>query len=303
MYVTLEPCTHWGQNPPCVDLIIKAGIRKVVYAIPDPNPLVKKRDAKKILEEKGIEVFSGLLAREAEKLNEVYLKNIIHKRPFVTLKAAATLDGKIALESGKSKYLTSQRALADVHLLRSKVDAVLVGINTVLHDDPKLNIRHRKKQNQSRELQKVILDTNLKIPLNARLFENNIQKPIIITSKESLKKKKYQGISKVAEIVTVSEKNKQLDWEEVLKILFARYNVYHLLIEGGQAVFTSALEEKIVDKIVLYYAPKIMLGKNSLSIFAGKDPKALESITNLSDLKIKKLGLDFRVSGYPNKGE
>ncbi len=319
LYITLEPCTHFGKTPPCVDKIKACGIKRVFYAINDPNPLVKKNIALSILEQAGIQVFYGIYGKKARRVNEVFIKNQIQKKPFVALKAGMSLDGKIALANGESKYITGQKSLKRVHQLRREYDAVLVGVNTVLQDDPELNIRFEpdyslqvkrvlKKYNLDEKENvdllinqpkkahyKIILDANLKTPPEAKIF--NTDKVIIFTSLAEVNSEKLKALNKNAQIFYVNTTKYGLNWLEIFAKLF-ELGIMSVLIEGGQHVFTSAIEAKIVDKVYFFYAPKLILGEGSISVFGGENISKLDQAISLTNMKIQKLGVDFLVVGY-----
>ena len=296
LYVTLEPCTHHGKTPPCVNAIIAAGIKKVIYAMDDPNPLVKNNPARKILEEHNIEVISGLLEQEAKILNEVFIKNQTQKKPFVTLKVAETLDGKIALPDGRSKYITSAKSLKLVHKLRAENDAILIGINTVLVDDPSLDIRFGiKPKKKSRYV--VVLDSQLRTPLTSKFFQKN-QQVIIVTSEKNKDSKKYASLKeKAIGFITMPEEG-NLDLTQIVTTLYRDFGITSILIEGGKKVFTDAVTKGVVDKAYFFIAPKLILGEDSISAFGGKSVANLEEAILLKKTKVKYLNPDILITGY-----
>ncbi|MFA5879043.1 MAG: bifunctional diaminohydroxyphosphoribosylaminopyrimidine deaminase/5-amino-6-(5-phosphoribosylamino)uracil reductase RibD [Candidatus Margulisiibacteriota bacterium] len=296
LYVNLEPCTHYGKTPPCVNAIIKAGISKVIYAMEDPNVLVRKIPALKVLTDHNIDVAFGLLEKEALILNEVFVKNQKYQKPFVTLKVAQTLDGKIALPNGESKYITSSKSLKLVHQLRNNHDAILIGINTVLLDDPSLDIRFNIKQNKETRFI-IVLDPNLKMPLNAKLFNNKNHQVIIATHKKNINTEKYFTLSKKTKLLTLDNDN-DFDLNLILTTLYQKFGITSLLIEGGKKVFTSAISNKIVDKAYFFIAPKMILGEDSIFPFGGKSVADLDHALILKDLKVKYLNPDVLITGY-----
>jgi diaminohydroxyphosphoribosylaminopyrimidine deaminase / 5-amino-6-(5-phosphoribosylamino)uracil reductase len=298
LYVNLEPCTHWGNNPPCTDLIIKAGIKEVVYAIKDPNPDVKRNPAKKILTNAGIKVRDGLLEDDALLLNEIFFKNKILNKTFVTAKIAMSLDGKIALGNGQSKYLTSKKALRQVHMMRKESDAIVVGIGTILADNPSLNLRFGLDK-KFRNPIKIILDSNGRTPENAKVFnENTDTKIIIVTKKETIKNRKLDWAKDKAEIWEVpTDTTGSLSWKKILEKTF-KNGIGSIFIEGGQKVYTSALEAGIIDKLHTFIAPKILAGEKSLSPFSGQGIISLDKAYTLKEMKIKKVDPDILITGY-----
>lgn len=295
LYVTLEPCTHWGKTPPCTDLIIRSGIKKVVWAVDDPNPQVKKNPAEKILKKAGIQIQKNVLPDLAIKINEIFFKNQTQNKPFVILKAGISLDGKIADKEGNPQYLTSEASLKKVHKLRRTVSAILVGINTVLKDNPHLNIRYNLKTKGYQDPIKVILDSKLNLPLDCNILKNKSAQTIIFTEKSMAKTPKFKALQKKGAILFTIEKDKKgyLDWETILKTLYQE-GVTSLLIEGGQKVFTSAIQKGIVDKVILFIAPKV-LGEKELSLFT---KKIQFQKTKLKNITTKRVGEDRMIEGY-----
>lgn len=288
MYVNLEPCNHYGRTPPCTDAIIKAGIKKVVFGMNDPNPNVRGGGEEE-LRKNGIEVKKGVLENEAKKLNEVFIKYTKTKMPFVVLKIAMSMDGKIATKTGDSKWITSEKTRKYVHKLRSKYDAILVGINTILKDNPLLTTRINGKKNPI----KIILDSKLRIPISANVIDSNL---IMATSKKYNVKKKRILESKGAKII-VCGKNTIL-----LKILLrklGKLGITSVLVEGGSEIHGSFFDEKLVDKIILFYAPKIIGGKEAKIAIGGKGIENMNSAIRIKDLKMKKIDEDFVFEGYP----
>ena len=293
LYVNLEPCCHYGNNPPCTDNIIRAGIKKVISAMPDPNPLVKGKGLK-ILKDAGVKVEVCLLEEEAKKLNEFFIKYITTRIPFVILKVATTLDGKIATKTGDSRWISSLESRHYTHNLRNHVDAILVGINTVLRDDPLLTVRHAKKIKNPIRL---VLDAKCRIPLSAKLL-NTKEAPVIIVTSRSAKKSKLVSLEKRgAEVLMVKAKNGKIDLKALLKILGKR-NITSLLIEGGSAVFTSALEAKIVDKIVAFVAPKLSGGREAKTWFEGNGIANMKKSLQFKNVSYRMIGKDMLVEGY-----
>ncbi len=289
LYVNLEPCVHFGKTPPCTDLIITAGIKKVIIAHKDPNPLVNGKGIR-ILREKGIEVKTGVLASEAKFLNEVYLKFKKENLPFVTLKIAQTLDGKIATLKGDSKWITSQKAREYNKKMRANFQAILVGINTILKDNPYLEAKGKYSPI------KIVLDSYLRIPLNANIFKKG--KVLIFCSKKNYDKDKFRLLKNKCEIILVKEKEGKLNLNQILKILAER-GIISIMVEGGSKIFTSFLEEGLADKLLIYIAPKIFGGRGLLS-FEGKDIQRIKNAKVLKYVRFKRVGEDFLITGYLN---
>lgn len=240
LYVNLEPCCHYGATPPCTKAIINAGIKEVHIATIDPSPWVNGKGIEE-LKSAGIKVIVGEHEEEAKELNAPYFKWVKTGLPFVMLKAAITLDGKIAHQDGKSKWITNIEARKYVHKLRAQVDAVIVGINTIIKDDPELTVRLVKGKNPKR----IILDSKLRIPQNAKVLGDGC----IIASTISRKINK-------AEVWEIKSNNNRVDIVELLK-LAAKNNIQSVLIEGGGEVFTEFISKRLVDKFYIFIAPKI----------------------------------------------
>ncbi|WP_078410380.1 bifunctional diaminohydroxyphosphoribosylaminopyrimidine deaminase/5-amino-6-(5-phosphoribosylamino)uracil reductase RibD [Priestia abyssalis] len=292
IYVTLEPCSHHGRTGPCAVAIREAGLKKVVIATLDPNPVVSGNGVK-ILEDAGIEVIIGVRQEESRQMNEVFNKFIVQKKPFVTLKAGITLDGKIATHSSDSKWITSEESRLDVHQLRNENMAILVGVNTVVKDDPELTARIPNGRNPIR----VILDSNLKIPLSSKVVVDKQAKTWIFTSQNvDLDKEKTLLANGIKVIRTSGLKN--VDVNDVVEILGENL-ISSLLLEGGGTISASFLENHLIDKAVLYFAPKLIGGKDAPTFLEGVGISKMRDAIELSDTEIIKIGKDFKFIGYP----
>lgn len=249
LYVTLEPCCHWGKTPPCTDAILRAGISRVVVATLDPNPRVAGR-GKAILEENGVEVEVGVLADEARRLNRAYFKYHEEGLPLVTLKWAQTLDGRIATSAGDARWISSEPALRFAHRLRAHHDAVLVGIGTVLRDDPELTVRLVRGRNPKR----VVLDSRLRLPLDAKLLSS--PDGLIVAHSQGAEPEKAEALrARGAEVIPCGEE--RVDLRRLLLELHRR-SVQSVLVEGGREVLTGFLREGLWDRVVVIIAPKLM---------------------------------------------
>ncbi len=288
LFVTLEPCSHFGRTPPCVDVIERTGIRRVWVAVEDPNPLVRGKGIR-YLRERGIEVDVGLCRSEAAELNASFFHFIVHRRPYVTLKLAMTLDGKIATRTGDSKWITGPRARRLVHRLRYGADAILVGIGTVLRDDPSLDVRW-SRQNR---ITKVVLDTGLRCSPKARLFDSGDS--VVLFHRSDLPESSSRRFQDRAEIVAVPRKDTGLAWPEILDEL-GRRSVVDLLVEGGARVATSLLSEGLVNRVALFYGP-MLVGADGLSGIGGLGTARLSDSLRLRDLRVRRMGEDMFVTG------
>lgn len=253
LYVNLEPCCHYGKTPPCTDAIVNAGIKRVVVGMVDPNPLVNQKGIE-ILKRHGLEILTPIEEEACRQLNRVFIKYITTGLPYVTLKIAQSLDGRIATRTGHSRWITSYKARVEAHRIRSQSDAVIVGIGTVLADNPQLTVRHVKGRNPVR----LVLDSHLEIPLNCQLLtDENVHKTVIVTTVPD--SEKVSQIKKMGAQVWHIEQDYdgRISLSGLMhKIAAARMSA--VMVEGGAQVFTSFLKEKIVDHIIVALAPKIL---------------------------------------------
>lgn len=301
LYVTLEPCCHLKKRtPPCTGAIIDAGIKKVVIAMKDPNPKVSGKGIEE-LQRHGIQVIDGILREEAMRLNEAYMKYITTRTPFVTLKVAMTLDGKIATPEGQSKWITGELARKIVHRMRSESDAVLTAIGTVLADNPQFTVRlgERAKSGQQnvKNPLRVIIDPDLETPLDYNVCCIPPRTLIVTRSQKS-----EAGNRKVKGLIERGVEMMEYDGDRVdlacLMSTLGERQVMSVLIEGGSSLNAAALRDGIVDKIVFFIAPKIIGGKDSIPAIGGKEFQRLEDAFLLRDMKVKRVGQDLMVEGY-----
>jgi diaminohydroxyphosphoribosylaminopyrimidine deaminase/5-amino-6-(5-phosphoribosylamino)uracil reductase len=298
LYVNLEPCCHYGRTPPCVETIVARGIKKVVIGMIDPNPLVAGKGIGK-LKAAGIVTISGVLEDECRKLNEVYVHYITKRIPFVILKVASSLDGKIATKTGDSRGITTQQSILQVHALRDQVDAILVGSGTVKADDPLLTTRLQGKT--GKDPVRVIVDSNLSISPRAKVFNPASRSGVIVATTHRARKRKKEQIEKAGgTIITVASKEGRVNLRSLMRTLGKR-EITSVLIEGGTQISTSAFNEGIVDKIIFFYAPKILGGSRAYGITAGKGVEKISRARKVYDLTVKKCGDDILVEGYLNK--
>jgi diaminohydroxyphosphoribosylaminopyrimidine deaminase/5-amino-6-(5-phosphoribosylamino)uracil reductase len=294
LYVTLEPCSHYGKTPPCAELVKNSGVSRVVIAMKDPNPLVAGKGIK-LLEEAGIEVEVGVLEARAARLNERFIHNMVHKRPFVIAKSAMTLDGKLAAYNGHSKWVTGEEARQTVHYLRNEMDSILVGIGTVLADNPSLTTRIAEG---GKNPVRIVLDSNLRTPLDAYITEcQNAQTWIFakegadLTKAEALKAKGVQ-------VHYAPEADNGLDLAFILQVLFEK-GLTDILIEGGSEVNGAFLRAGLIDKYLFYIAPKILGGRHSLTPFTGADVESMDDAVGLDFDTVEHIGNDLLITAYP----
>ena len=292
LYVTLEPCAHLGRTGPCVDRIIKAQVKEVIVGMIDPNPL---NDGKgiNILKQQRIKVDVGLLEDKLRKLNESFIKYITKRRPFVTVKVAQSLDGRIATKTGDSKWITSDRSRGFAHRLRQNYDAIMVGINTILRDNSKLEAWFSKKQ-----LIKIVVDSQLSTPQDANIFSKNSSVIIVklpISPGQETENRKI--LAQKAKILEVKEKAGQVNLRDMMKKL-AQLGISNILVEGGGTLIGSLFDEGLVDKVLFFISPKIIGGKEAISSVMGKGISRIDSAIKLKDISFKHLGEDFLIEGY-----
>ncbi len=297
LYVSLEPCCHREKKtPPCTDAVIEKGIREVVVGALDPNPKVSGKGVK-TLEEAGIRVTAGVLDKKARELNEAFNKYITTGTPFVTLKLAATLDGKIATETGDSKWIGSEKQRKIGHRLRNLADAVMVGVGTMLKDDPSLNVRLHK--NAGMEPVPVVLDRTLRTPAGSKVFSAH-ESVIIVTGKShdmSRRKRLEEAGGRIIEVGL--GRDGFLDLKELSREL-GKNEITNLLIEGGSATAALALKSGIVDKIVFFYAPRVV-GAEGLSMVGNLGVSRISDSLGIERVKIRKFGDEIMVEGYVAK--
>ena len=292
IYVTLEPCSHYGKTPPCVDKIIESKIKRVVIGMVDPNPLVAGKGINK-LKMAGIEVKVGVLEDKCKRLNEIFIKYILTKKPYVVLKTAMSLDGKIATKNGESKWITSKKSRLQVHNLRNKFSAIMVGVNTVIKDNPELTCRIQNGNDPIR----IIVDSKLRIPIDSKILQNEDNKTIVATTKRANINSMEELLKKNIKMLIIEEKNGQVDLSKLIKKL-GELNIDSILLEGGSILNYSALEERIVDKAMIYISPKIIGGESSKTPVGGKGIDRLNDAFKLKDIDINIVDEDILVEGY-----
>lgn len=291
-YVTLEPCSHVGRVGPCCVTMARMGIERVVCAMEDPNPKVAGAGIK-YLRDNGVQVEVGLCQKEAESLNEKFLFAITHERPFISLKYAMTLDGKIATASGDSQWVTGEAARTKAHYLRKTHDAVLVGVGTVLADNPELTTRLVKGKNALR----IVLDSELRTPLTSAVL-NEAANTLIFVG-ENYNKERAQALSQMdwVEVLQVPESTPgKLDLQAILKILSER-QIRSVLVEGGSQVLGAFKDAGLVDRVYAFVAPKLCGGQDALSAVGGQGVQLMDACLQLEDLEVEQLEADVLITG------
>jgi len=298
LYVTLEPCNHYGRTPPCCDAILDAGIRRVVIASRDPNPLTDGRGIAK-LRRAGVRVSEGVLRREARQLNESFAKAMTRQLPFMIAKMGQSLDGKIATVRGESRWITSGAARRMVHRWRSRVDAILVGINTVLRDDPLLTARPHTR----RVPIKVIVDSRLRSPSTARCLSPASPAPTLIATTVRNASRAGALARRGAEVVVLPPRHGRVPLRRLCRMLVRR-GIHSVLLEGGGEVFAGALAERLVDRVLFFIAPTLIGGRGAPGAVGGPGISRLDQSIRLEEVRVRRVGPDLCVEGrvvYPKK--
>lgn len=292
LYVSLEPCSHYGKTPPCADLIIRKKVARVVAALEDPNPLVSGRGFRK-LRANGIRVTVGVLAEEARHINDVFLTYVTRKRPFVLYKAAMSLDGKIACHTGESQWISSEKSREEVQRLRGILSGIMVGAGTVIADNPSLTCRMEEYENPAR----IIVDGKLRVPVESRIFHEPGRNIILTTSEASLEKKKALENLGVEMIEADSEEPGKVDLKSAMLALGIK-GIDGILLEGGPTLAASALEAGIIDAVRFYIAQKIIGGREAPSPFAGTGAAHMNEVVPLTDAVYGTSGDDLWIQAY-----
>ncbi len=292
LYITLEPCAHYGKTPPCVDLILKNKIAKVVIGAKDPNPLVSGKGIR-ILKRAGIRVMTGVLEKKTTELNRDFNHWMRNKAPYVIVKIAQSLDGKIATHTGQSRWITQKAARVLSHELRAASDAILVGVNTVAKDNPLLNVRYGA--GAARPV-RIILDSHLRVSPRARIFSDRSGGPVIVAVTKKANRRRWEAFRGKAEILPVKEKNGKVDLRALMKVLGKR-GIVRLLIEGGGEVVGSAFAQKVVNEVYFFVAPMIIGGKRSIASVGGPEIASLKNAVKIKNFKAFFAGKDLLIRG------
>jgi diaminohydroxyphosphoribosylaminopyrimidine deaminase/5-amino-6-(5-phosphoribosylamino)uracil reductase len=297
LYVTLEPCNHHGRTPPCTEAILSSGIKKLVVGTKDPNPKVTGGGCE-ILTEKGVKVRTGILEAECRRLNEAFFRFAATGRPFVVAKSALTMDGWSATATGHSRWVTNEKSRQFVHRLRDRLDGVLVGVGTVLADDPMLTAR--LKRGAGKDPVRVIVDTELRIPEKARVLNSHSSAPTLVAvgpdvTPQRLRRTERNGVINLV----CPTKEGGIDLAALMDIL-GGMDITSLLVEGGSAIMGSMIRQRLVDKFYIFKAPKILGGNDGIPMASGPGPRKMEGCLRLRDVKVRRFGDDILVRGYPD---
>jgi diaminohydroxyphosphoribosylaminopyrimidine deaminase/5-amino-6-(5-phosphoribosylamino)uracil reductase len=300
LYVTLEPCNHHGKTPPCTEAILKRGIRNVVAGMRDPNPMVTGGGCD-YLAQNGVKVRLGVLEADCRRLNEFFVKFVTTGRPFVVAKSALTLDGWSATSTGHSEWVSNDLSRQYVHRLRDTVDAVMVGIETILSDDPLLNTRLEK--GKGRDPVRIVLDTNLRIPEHARILKQESEAKTVVVAGDHVPEERQERIrDQGATVLLCPRRGERLDLP-VLMDKLAVMSITSILVEGGATLLGALIREKLVDKFYVFKAPKILGGSDGTPMASGPGPKKLDEGIVLRDTEVKRFGDDILFIGYPQYGD
>ncbi len=299
LYINLEPCCCQGLTPPCVDRLIEAHLSRVVVAMLDPNPKVKERSIR-LLQQAGIQTEVGLMEEKARFQNEVFLKYVTTNLPFIILKIALSMDGKIATKTGDSKWITSEQARQYVHKLRNEVEATCVGIGTIIRDDSRLTTRLAHKR--GRDSIRVIVDSLLKVPLGANIFiQKSNASNIIVTTKNAFFKRKREIEKTGSRVLEVRTRGRnKVDLTHMMQEL-GKLGITCLMIEGGAEIAASAIQEGIVDKVIFFISPKIIGGKTAPGPVGGEGVAKVSDAIKLKHIRTKTYGEDIMIEGYIEK--
>ncbi len=292
VYVTLEPCSHFGKTPPCADLLIESKVSRVVVATTDPNPLVAGSGITK-LRKAGIEVEVGVLQAEANELYEMFFHYISTKTPYVTLKTAVTLDGKTASRTGNSKWITGVKAREDVHRYRHSHDAILIGVNTVIQDDPSLTTR---LPDGGRHPIRIVLDHRLRTPIHSKIVNDNMAETWIVISSSVSEATKSPFLAKGIKLIQLEETTLQI---KTVLIKLGESGITSLLVEGGSEVNGSFMKEGAFNQVITYMAPKLIGGKLAPGFIGGEGIATMSEARQLSFKSIEQLGEDFKIIAVP----
>lgn len=290
IYINLEPCSHWGKTPPCADRVIESGVKRLVIGMTDPNPKVAGNGIKKV-RDAGIEVVEDVLNAECRKLNEIFIKNITEQKAFIAIKTASTMDGKIATATGKSKWITSEIARAEVQRLRNKYDAILTGSGTVIADNPSMTCR----MNEGRNPVRVVVDSRLVTPPDSKIYNDNGTRVIIATA-ENIQKTAYP---EHVEFIECPLKNSKIDLDYMTKELYQK-GINSILVEAGAGLNGAFLREKLVDKFYFFLAPKLMADKDALPSFEGLSTETMDECVMIRFGEIRHFPPDILIEGYLN---
>ncbi len=295
IYLTLEPCIHWGRTPPCIESLLKSKPRRVVISAPDQNPLVHLQGIR-ALRESGIDVSVGLLQEKNDVLNETYIKYITKKIPFITLKAALSLDGKMATKSFSSQWISSSQTREYTQLLRGEHDAILIGVQTLLKDNPRLTLRHPNWKGKKQL--RIILDPDLRIPMNSRILSTTSRGTIFVFTKKPPDSQKAANLKKKGvKVISLPGSSPNISLKRIL-VWLGQHEISSILVEGGGRLHTSFLDQRLADKIFISLSPKLIGGKNAPALFLGRGVKSVKDALQLYKVRFYQIENDIILEGY-----
>ncbi|MEK7369548.1 MAG: bifunctional diaminohydroxyphosphoribosylaminopyrimidine deaminase/5-amino-6-(5-phosphoribosylamino)uracil reductase RibD [Planctomycetota bacterium] len=293
LYVSLEPCAHYGKTPPCVERLIEAGLSRVVLAVMDPNPQTAGNGARK-LRQAGVEVVTGVMEEEARKLNAPFFKLMTTGMPYVIVKWAMSLDGKTATRTGDSRWVSSQKSREYVHKIRSQVDAVMVGIGTVLRDDPLLTCRHPEG---GRNPKRLVVDGQARLPLNSQLVRTVSEAEVLVATTDQAPAERIDRLRKAGcRLITVKNKGNRVDLTKLMKVL-GKEQFTNIYVDGGSTLNASLFEEGLVDKVMVFISPRIIGGTEALQPVSGVGVDMVEDALKLKDISVTRCGEDILIEG------
>ena len=297
LYVTLEPCNHQGKTPPCTEAILKSGIKRVVVGMKDPNPKVFGGGFK-FLKNKGVEVSTGVLEAACRHQNEFFIKYVSTGRPFVVAKSALTLDGWTATSTGDSWWISNEKSRQFVHRLRDRVDGVMVGVGTVLADNPSLTTRLGNRK--GRDPVRVVVDTHLRIPDSAKVLNNDSPAMTLMAVGDRVSPERLKRINKEnVSILVCPIKDGRIDLIALMHGLVKK-SITSILVEGGATLMGSMIRERLIDKYYFFQAPKILGGDDGIPMALGPGPERIRECLNLRDIRTRRFGSDMMIRGYPD---
>ena len=291
-YVTLEPCSHTGKTPPCCDALIRAGVKRVVAGMSDPNPQVNGGGLR-ALQQAGIETLCGILEDECCSINRPFLKSIKSRHPYVTYKCAMTLDGKIASVTGDSRWISGEVSRKVVHRMRANSDAIMVGVDTIIADNPQLTVRHVK----GRDPLRIIVDSRLRTPESVAVLSGTLAQGTMIATTETNPKVHARYLKSGARILVCNSVDGKVDLHDLWNKL-GDLGIHTLLLEGGSRLAGEALKQGLIDQCSFFYAPKV-IGSDGFSSFAITGVTDMSHAIKFSDLSMKRIGADIMVTAYP----
>ncbi len=295
LYVNLEPCSHYGRTPPCAKAIVESGIKDVVVAMVDPNPKVAGKGIQ-ILKDANINVIVGVLEEEARRLNEIFIHYITKRLPFVIMKTAMTLDGKIASVTGDSKWISGEPSREYVHTIRNRVSSIMVGVNTIINDNPSLTAR--PSYGEGIDPVRIVVDSSGRIPMDSRVIECDSKAGLILATTDKINKdKETQLLSRGVRIIKTDHKNGKVNLRELMEELY-KLEIDSVLLEGGGTLNFSALEAGIVNKVMTFISPKIIGGTSAVTPVGGNGIDKMKDAIALSDIRVERFDRDVLIEGY-----